>query len=103
MDTASLARKIVRESQLSDEVDPRETLSPFDRGIVGTRSIRINVPLYSVADLRQHISMLEDAAHHIGVMLDRSKEPDRSKIFLVRGRLRELNQEINAYRWPAKG
>ena len=97
MNTAAIGKMIALESRGSPDMDPRDVLTAYDRSIVGTDSVRLNLPLRDPAECRRHLAMIEDVAHRLQRLLDQNK-PDRSLLFSVRGELRQLNKKLNAYR-----
>lgn len=92
MNTALLGKQIAEESRR-----PGDVLSAFDRDIVGTDSVRLNLPLRDPVECRRHLALLEDTVHRLRMLLEERK-PDRSLLFMVRGELRQLNKKLNAYR-----
>ena len=92
MNTAAIGKQIAEESRGSGDV-----LSAFDRDIVGTDSVRLNLPLRDPVECRRHLALLEDTVHRLRLLLEERK-PDRSLLFMVRGELRQLNKKLNAYR-----
>lgn len=92
MDTASAARQIAAESLLTDP------LTQFDRDIIGSDSVRINIPLRDPAQLKHHLQVLNATIHECILLLDRGGSKDRSLIFDVRGRIRMTGKKINCFR-----
>lgn len=99
---AKAAKENVEASRPRDEEhDPRDVLSEFDRDIVGAKSVNIRLPLRDPQECRVHLGMLEETCRALRLNLE-GKRTDRTHLFMVRGVLRELNQKLNAYRFPSK-
>ena len=92
MDTQTIARKIARESLHEDR------LGTFDRDIAGPPSIQIRIPLLDPVALKNHLQMLAVTVSDCLVLCDQTKRGDRGILIDVRGRLRLVNQRVNAYR-----
>ena len=97
MNTATLGKQIAEESRGRPDMDPRDVLSPFDRDVIGTDAVRLNLPLRDPVECRRHLALLEDTVHRLRMLLEERK-PDRSLLFMVRGEMRQLNRKLNAYR-----
>ena len=92
MDAQSLGRKIAAESMNADR------LHAFDRDIVGGDSVQLRIPLLDPVALKQHLQMLAVTLSDCLVLCDQAKRGERGILLDVRGRLRNTNQKINAYR-----
>jgi hypothetical protein len=97
VNTAILGKQIAEESRGSPDMDPRDVLTAFDRSIVGSDSVRLNLPLRDPVECRRHLALIEDTVHRLRLLLE-ERRPDRSLLFMVRGELRQLNRKLNAYR-----
>jgi hypothetical protein len=96
------ARDLVAKSAPRDDLaDPRDTLSAFDRGIVGSASVRLRIPLGDTATAERNLAMTEEACRVLRLQLEQ-RGTDRTHLFTCRGVMRLLHQRMNAYRAPRK-
>jgi len=97
---AIAAKKITEESKLLDAEDG-DTISRFDRDIVGAKRVDIRLPLNDAQLVMRHLGMIENTIHDLrlaAAKLDR----DRSRLFLIRGTLRALSGKLNGKRWTGE-
>lgn len=87
-----------RISEKSKGIDSDDTLSDFDRGIVGAARVDIRLPLKDAQLVMRHLAMIEDTVHDLRAAASKLNK-DRSRLFLIRGTLKELNGKLNAKRW----
>lgn len=97
IERAAFAKDLVAKSDTA----PGDTLSEFDRAIVGSDSVIIRIPLRDPMEVRRHLSMIEETARQLRLRLERNAT-DRSHLFMVRGVIRALHKKLNAYRTPRK-
>jgi hypothetical protein len=99
---AAWARDLVAKSAPKNkESDPRDTLSPFERDIVGGNSVVLKIPLRDPVELRRHLAMAEETMRELRLRLEQSAK-DRSHLFMARAVIRSLHLKINPYRRPAR-
>lgn len=104
---ARLAAENVRDSapkklkKTDQDADPYDVMSPWSReSRVMAKNARVNFPLRDVVELRRHLAMAEETIHELRLQLVQ-RDAHQSLLILARGTLRQLNQRINAYRYPA--
>ena len=94
------AREIARASQPKGD-DARDVLAPFDRDIVGHKSVMIKLPLLDPVEVRRHLEIIEETCRALRLRMQQHGT-DRSHLFVARGVMRLLTQRLNAYRTPRK-
>ena len=101
------AAEIVRDSKpkklkkADQDADPFDVMAPWSReNRVMAKNARVNFPLRDVIELRRHLAMAEETIHELRLQLVQRRSHE-SQLILARGTLRQLNQRINAYRFPA--
>jgi hypothetical protein len=81
--------------------DASDPLSEFDRTIVG-KSVRLEVPLKDISDLKRHMLLLIGVAERICMDIDRSGAKDRTILLNTKAELKILNRKLNAFRGGRK-
>lgn len=91
------AKKIVDDS---GGEDPTDVLTPWERELVGPRSVDIRFPLLDPVMVRRHLAMMEETCHELRRRMEGRRQLDRTHLHMVRGALRQLHLKMNAYRKP---
>jgi hypothetical protein len=92
---AILAKRNVMESRKDYNED---TLSEFDRSIVGAKSAQLRLRLTDAEDVMRHLAIIENGIHQLRLAAAKQGK-DRSRLLLVGSTIREINRKINAKRW----
>lgn len=91
LDPITAARQIA-------EASLREPLTDFDRTLVGEESVRLLLPLRDPEHLRHHLKLLQRTIHDCIAIVEQSGRNPRGVLLDVRGRMRDVNRQINVYR-----
>ena len=94
---AIAAKRITEDSKLLDGEDS-DTISRFDREIVGAKRVDIRLPLNDATLVMRHLEMVENTVHNLRLAAAKLGK-DRSRLFLIRGTLKELSGKLNSKRW----
>ena len=91
---AIAAKRNVAESAVDDEDNPRLR---WRETIVGGNRVDLRFSLRDPSMVVRHLKLAADEIHDISVAAVGLKDP-QDRLFLVRARLRALNQKLNAKR-----
>lgn len=86
-------RQMARDSDHKDGV-----LTAFDKDILGSSKVRVDVPLRDTVMLAKHLEILAAAIDRCRIILSYKQRDERGSLLAVRGLMREANKKINAYR-----
>lgn len=81
-----------------DSADREGVLTQFDRDLIGSARVRIELPLRCTKALAQHLKLLAGAVERGQAVLSYRTQDERASLLAVRGLVREANQKINSYR-----
>jgi hypothetical protein len=100
LDTRQAAREIVDAvGRIESDPDPRDVLSPWERGAFGAKSVQLRLPLRDPVEVRNHLKLIAKAVEDLRFKLDHTRG-DRLDLKTVEGQVKELNRHLNAYRRP---
>lgn len=82
-----------------DTANPEEgVLTNFDRLILGTERVRMDMPLRDTVMLAKHLEVLAAAVDRCRIIVSYKVRDERATLLAVRGLLRDANKKINAYK-----
>ena len=91
VDYREIGKRIARESLEPDR------LSTFDRSMVAD-SVRLTLPLKDSVAVDRALALMIQTMQDCRAIIAQSGRKERGLLLDVRGRIRDVNQKINAYR-----